>query len=108
MKQKNLNEPMLLTIWKYYQSGCMYSSFYEIFMNFIKFNSVIFIIRLFSYPLSHQKEHLQDLKLELLNIYLLHNLPGNRKMCQGSFRYSLDNVPVTNPMLIDQPWTKLQ
>lgn len=86
----------------------MNSMFYEIFMNFIKFNSVIFIIRLFLYSLFIQQEHRQDLKVKTLKVYLLQNQPGNRKVCQGSFIYSLENVPVTDSMSIAQTRTKLQ
>ncbi|RKE47167.1 hypothetical protein DFQ12_4329 [Sphingobacterium detergens] len=84
----------------HYSTWSRHLPFYEIFMNFIKNYSVIFIIRLFLYPMIIQRDNRQDLILVGSIAYLLHNLSAMVEQCQGIFNSYLlvkvqDALPVS-------------
>lgn len=83
----------------HYSTWSRHLPFYEIFMNFIKNYSVIFIIRLFLDPIMIQRDNRQDLIIVTRKVYLLQNLSAMVEQCQGIFySYLLERVQDAPPV----------
>lgn len=104
MNERNQNDGLFVRRKLY--SSKRHMPFYEIFMNFIKFYSVIFIIRLFLHPFVIRMDQQQELTIVGNKVNLLYNLSAIVKQCQGSNSNLLEQMRFALPMITIQTCTK--
>jgi hypothetical protein len=102
MHRKNFLERISL---RSYLNLYPHLSFYDIFMNLIKINSFIFVIRLLFFPCVFGRNGGHDLKVAAFRLLQNLSLPV-LSLCQGSYSHLLDRAFYALPMFIDQTYTK--